>query len=173
MLAPERDLRTGLHDFAGTWLRLRRQYGSRLGDFVGADPESFLEAISKTGQLQDSLAALRDTLWASPSLLPMLEAMRPSTPLLSVLMNLGVRVRIWPDVQALREYAAPPELGHVLACPLRVAVNDAEVMDCNLLVAEPRGPLRLCAGVVGLDVSLRDDPGRQLRVRLLAARRGG
>jgi len=91
----------------------------------------------------------------------------------SILRHMGVSVSLGLDPEKAEPAAPPaPWVGAAYRVPLDVLTNGARATDCELTVTSADPPLGPCNGLLALEASRPDDPGRKLSVRLLAARRG-
>ncbi len=176
VMAPELNLRRGLYSFTQSWIGLHRQLGDEFESHLAEDRFWFGGRTDEYADLLNAVWALRDTLWSSENLVPVLQAMTPTPSLLSVLLSLQIKLWIHTAVDGLgpvdRPVDPPDHPGPALRLPLIVSLNGEPALRCELVAREPAGPLRLSAGVVAIDVSLPRDPQRRLTVRLLATQRG-
>ncbi len=122
-----------------------------------------------------SLFSYGDLLMSTPHVNAIIHEIIAWPSLLSIIMNLGIRPTFAVALGEATPALSLPWLPHVPAgfrVPLRVKINREPALECVLTVVDPAPPLRLCAGIAGIDgVHVRDDT-HQLQVRLLAARRG-
>jgi hypothetical protein len=63
-------------------------------------------------------------------------------------------------------------IGRSYVVPFTFSINGRAALDCTMLVAEPRPPLRLCGGIVAVVAESPQRPGARLIVRVIAARAG-
>ncbi|MGD8454143.1 MAG: hypothetical protein PVJ57_20205 [Phycisphaerae bacterium] len=174
VMAPESRLRNGMFGVTATMTGLYERLGARLNEEMKEHPQDYIDVLVDHTSLLDTVFVLSNTLWACHNLVPLLEAAVRKPSLLSVILHFGVRYSYSCAVERFgRVDTSWIGLDEPALCyPLRVDVNGARCIDCDLLVVEPRPPLQLAAGVVGLDAVQPEDPSHRLTVRLLAARCG-
>ena len=122
-----------------------------------------------------ALLAFVHALRGVPSLEDMLWQVVDKPSILSVLLH-GVTMSLNARFDRTEQTAAPTlEASAPHPCyrlPIELSINGVPALFVSLVVAAPTPPLRLAAGVVGLDAMHPTAPERRLRLRLLAARHG-
>lgn len=112
------------------------------------------------------IIVLFDLVQANKSLAPILRTVVQPPSLFSVIGSLGVSLSITPQIDRVAEStdAAGRKL-YVL--PLVIEANGSPALLCKLHLVEPRRPLRLAAGVVGIEAVHPTDAGRRFSLQLL------
>lgn len=132
----------------------------RAGDLAAALTAALQELAARDAVLQELLFAAVD---------------EPSLWSVATHLGLGIELRFAPraipSTVALGEDLGP-DAAELRRVSLALLVNGRAAADVQLLVAKPRGALRVCGGLVGAIVQHADDPERLTVVRLLATRRG-
>ena len=93
---------------------------------------------------------------------------------LSVIVNFGVRVSVrhrFDKAQALAPVAVGGREFPVYELPVELQLNGVPALRSKLLVTEPRSPLNLSAGILGMDAFQPSDPSARVSIRVVAARR--
>ncbi len=120
-----------------------------------------------------SLLLIGRILWNTPHIGEIFMEIVPRPSLVSMLLNLGVKVRVNPSFDRLApEVRALPAVraGYsALRLPVEVVLNGRPSMRFDLALAPTGSPLGACAGVIGLDGSHVSDESTRFSIWLLAA----
>lgn len=174
-VAAERYLRKGLYDIAEDLFELSRKLGPDFPRIYREQPERFRIRIQRMAEIIVTMFAIRDTLWSTPTLIPMLMKTVQKPSLWSIIKRRGVDSRIVPRFDLIESGARPlPAFpGKTpLILPFDVVVNDETALNCRLFVVPAESPLMPTAGVVGVEAAHPTDPDRKIMLTVLAARRG-
>ena len=93
---------------------------------------------------------------------------------LSVIVHLGVRVSVrhrFDKAQPLAPVAVGGRQVAVYELPVELQLNGVPALRSKVLVTEPRSPLNLSAGILGMDAFQPRDPTARVSSRVRAARR--
>ncbi len=119
--------------------------------------EEFFRLVENTAPLQ---SLLREAL-----------PFPPFTTLVGMIWSRRLRI----SIDASGVAAADPQVwlrqqgSAVFTLPATLTMNGTPLLRIRLVVTEPRPPLQLVAGIVGIETEGVDDPERRLRIRLVQA----
>lgn len=161
------------HGLAGACRRIAARLAGVRGPFVMQDVYRDTD-VRPLAEATVSAVALLQVVQEDDVLAPLLWQVVQRPSLWSVLRNLGAKVVLRPRFHALVEttssLAAAP--GAVYRLPLVLLVNDAPALQVELFVGEAAPPFALCGGVLGAIARHPTEPGVELSLQLLSARRG-
>lgn len=92
----------------------------------------------------------------------------------SVIFNLGVSVSVLEDftkAQRLAPVTIDDQEFEVYELPVELQLNGLPALRSKVLLTEPKSPLNLSAGILGIDAFQPSDPAVRVSIRVLAARR--
>lgn len=121
----------------------------------------FLETFKSSPHLESLRSSVADEIVAKPSIFSAI---------------FGVRLHINPDIDEIRseDRALPARAENDDAKRLAtdLLLNDKLAVRLDLVAVDPKPPLQVAAGVLGLEASHPSRPERRFAARLLAAKRG-
>ncbi|MGE3182938.1 MAG: hypothetical protein AB7N71_15010, partial [Phycisphaerae bacterium] len=174
-LSAESFLRKGIFDVAEDLFELSRRLGPDFPEIYKTQPDKFRIRIERMAEIVVTMFAIRDTLWSTPTLVPMLMSTVQKPSLWSILTKGGIDSRILPRFDLIQSGARPiaGSQGRTpLILPFDVMINDETALNCRLFVVPAESPLLPTAGVVGVEASHPTEAGRRITLTVLAARRG-
>lgn len=175
-LAPEECLKRGAHLLSLELLQLRERLGPRVAHVLQERPAEFNIPAEHLADIICTLFALRDTLWSTPSVYPMLDALVQKPSLWSILVNGGVKVA--PQIRFAdvmvddRKLPTLTQGRTAVVVPFDVNMNGQLSAQCRLSICPAQPPLHAVAGIVAVDARHPTLQDRWLHFRVLAARRG-
>lgn len=89
----------------------------------------------------------------------------------SVVLHLGVRLRIVLDRGEPWSWGARDTRLAAYRLPLELALNETVALRCSIVCTETFSPFRPCAGLLAIVAERPDGSGTRLRLRLVGARR--
>lgn len=139
------------------------------------DVESSRPHLASVIQIARAMFGFYSLVQNTPNLAPLLEQVIAKPSILSVVFHRGIKLSIEPQFHELdadeREFPGLPRVA-AFRIPLHLQVNGSVAVRCNWIVVPPDPPLRLCAGVIGVEGEHPEDPSHRFALRVLAARRG-
>ncbi|MDP6930242.1 MAG: hypothetical protein QF412_11125 [Planctomycetota bacterium] len=120
-----------------------------------------------------SLRAVLTILQRNDILAPVLWKIVKKPPIVSILMNLGIRAEI--AIGASQDWQSKiPESDWEIPTwriPMVATLNDIQAINLSLVVIDPASPLNLSAGITSLVAVRPDGSGTRFRMHAIAARR--
>lgn len=146
--------------FAGC--ALAKEVGLRTGHKADLDRQQ-AEVLAKSIY---GLIELFRVVQQNDSLAPILRAVVQPPSLFSVLGSLGIDLSITPQIDQVAE-STDADGRRLYVLPMVVEINGTPALLSKLYVVEPRRPLRLSAGVVGIEAVHPTDARRRFSLQLL------
>ena len=178
-LTTEAHLRNGIYPLTASLFQARQRLGPDIREIIKKEPTRLAVPSERFVSGFVTLYALRNTIWSSPNVVPILQSLIQLPSVWSILTQGGIRFSLDLSFDEVGIEERQIEASRVslagqrpLRLPFDILINSQPALRCSITSLPARQPLQLAAGIIAVDVTHPKDPERRLHYRVLAARRG-